>query len=217
MPKTLTADFMTSTFVMSAFAVFGLRSVFSLPVSLNANWVLRATQLRPSEDYVSATRLTLLVLGVVPVCIVATLLSLPLRPLHQVAGHIVILALIGWIFVELSLIGFYKVPFTCSYLPGKVHVQVVFLCFLLLLVIFAMVTAEYEQPALGSPVRTVLTLVVLSATGLSLWVHNRRRARSAVLYFEEAPPEIITSLGLVWLAASSPNQGAPDAVGKQPS
>ena len=202
-PMTMSADFMTSTFVMIGFAVFGLRSVFSLPISLNANWMLRTTQLRPSEDYFAATRQTLLVLAVVPVWFMSALLALPLRPFYQVAGHLVILMLIGWIFVELSLIGFYKVPFTCSYLPGKVHVQVVFWCLLLLLVIFAMVTAEYEQPALSDPVRTVLTWVVLTATGLGLGIHNRHRAKSAVLYFEELPPEIITSLGLVWLGPSN--------------
>ncbi len=216
-PAPLSADFMTSTFVMTGFAVFGLRSVFSLPISLNANWMLRTTQLRPSEDYVAATRHTLLVLAVVPVWFISALLSLPLRPFHQVAGHMVMLALIGWIFVELSLIGFYKVPFTCSYLPGKVHLQVVFWCFLLLLVIFAMVTAEYEQPALSDPVRTLLTLMILIAAGLGLWIHNRRRAKSAVLYFEELPPEIITSLGLVWLAPSGENRGTPNSVGELPS
>jgi len=216
-PTPLSADLMTSTFVMIGFAVFGLRSVFSLPISLNANWMLRTTQLRPSEDYVAATRQTLLVLAVVPVWCMSALLSLPLRPFYQVAEHMVILALIGWIFVELSLIGFYKVPFTCSYLPGKVHVQVVFWCFLLLLVIFAMVTAEYEQPALRDPVRTVLMLVVLTATGLGLWIHNRHRAKSAVLYFEELQPEIITSLGLVWLAPSRTNRGTPSSAGKLPS
>ena len=213
----LSAEFMTSTFVMIGFAVFGLRSVFSLPISLNANWMLRTTQLRRSETYVAATRYTLLVLAIVPVWCISALLSLRLKPFYQVAGHMVILALIGWIFVELSLIGFYKVPFTCSYLPGKVHVQVVFWCFLLLLVIFAMVTAEYEQPALSNPVRTMLTLVVLIAIGLVLWIHNHQRAKSAVLYFEELPPEIITSLGLVWLAPSNANHGTPSSVGKLPS
>lgn len=88
-PMTLRADFMTSTFVMIGFAVFGLRSVFSLPISLNANWMLRTTQLRPSEDYVAATRQTLLVLAVIPVWFMSALLSLPLRPFHQVAEHVV--------------------------------------------------------------------------------------------------------------------------------
>jgi len=215
-PIPLSAEFMTSTVVMISFAVFGLRSVFSLPISLSANWMLRTTQVRPSEEYVAAVRRTLLVLAVVPAWLISALLSLSFRPFQQVAGHLLLLALLGWIFVELSLIGFYKVPFTCSYLPGKLHVQVVFWCFLLLLVIFGMVTAEYEMPALSDPVRTVIALMVLAATGLSLWIYNRHRAKSAVLYFEELSPQEIISLGLVWLTPSTANNGTTSAAGKLP-
>lgn len=216
-PTPLNAEFMTDTVVMMGFTVFGLRSVFSLPISLNANWVLRTTQLRASEEYVAATRRTMIVLAVVPAWFISALLSLPLRPLHQVAGHLVLLALLGWIFVESGLVGFCKVPFTCSYLPGKVHVQVVLWSFFILLVVFGMVTAEYEVPGLRDPVRTALTLVVLTVAALSLRIYNRHRAKSAVLYFEELPPEEITSLGLVWIAPSSANRRTTSSMSKPPS
>lgn len=214
-PVPLSAEFMTDTIVMNGFAVFGLRSVFSLPISLNANWMWRTTQLRAPEEYMDATRRTLLVLAVVPVWLIAALLSLPLRPFHQVAGHLVLLALLGWIFAEISLVGFYKIPFTCSYLPGKVHVQVILWSFLILLVVFGMVTAEYEVPTLRAPVRTELTLMLLIVAGTSLWGYNRHLAKSAVLYFEESPPEEITSLGLTWIAPSSAEKKN-DRVRKEP-
>jgi hypothetical protein len=203
----LNAEFLTSTVVMMSLAVFGLRSVFSLPISLTANWVLRTTQLCPSENYVAATRRSLLLLAVAPVFLISALPSMPFRPVHPVLVHLVILALLGWIFVEVSLIGFYKVPFTCSYLPGKVHVQVVFWCFLLLLVIFAMVSAEYELPSLNDSIRSACMPIVLVAAALGLWAVNRRRVKSAVLYFEDLPPELITTLGLVWVRPSNSDLG----------
>jgi hypothetical protein len=58
-----------------------------------------------------------------------------------------VLALIGWIFTELSLIDFYKVPFTCSYLPGKSNFQFVFWGFAVLFVL-AVPCAEVELRAL---------------------------------------------------------------------
>ena len=39
---------------MMALAVVGMRNVFPLPISLNANWVLRLTQLNPSHKYIAA-------------------------------------------------------------------------------------------------------------------------------------------------------------------
>jgi hypothetical protein len=195
--RSLNTDFLTATFLMMSFGVFGLRSVFSLPISLTANWVWRVTQLRPSERYIAGTRRSLLSFAVMPIWLISALLSVPFRPLHQVAAHLAVLAVAGWIFVELSLLGFYKVPFTCSYLPGKVHIQVVLWCLLLLVFVLAMSTAEFELPALNDPLRYVGMVAVFVAVALGLWLFNRRRAKSAVLYFEELPPEVITTLGLV--------------------
>jgi hypothetical protein len=195
--RPLNADFLISTFMMMSLAVAGLRSVFSLPISLTANWVLRTTQLCPSAKDIAATRRTLLFLGVIPVWLISALLSLFFRPLHQVAAHLAVLLLVGWIFAEISLIGFYKVPFTCSYLPGKVHVQVLLWSFVVLLFVLAMSTAEFELPSLSDPVRYGCMTSVLVAIALGLWIFNRYRAKSAVLYFEELPPEVIITLGLV--------------------
>jgi hypothetical protein len=192
----LDAGFLLATFMMMSFAVFGLRSVFSLPISLTANWVLRTTQLWPSEKYLAATRRTVLVLAVVPAWLISALLSLSFKPLPQVAVHLAVLALIGWVFAEIALIGFYKVPFTCSYLPGKVHVQVVFGGFLVLLFVLGMTTSDYELPALKDPIRCVLMTSIAATLAMSLWAFNRYRAKSAVLYFEDLPPDVITTLGV---------------------
>jgi hypothetical protein len=137
------------------------------------------------------------VLAVVPVWVVSALLSLSLRPFAQVAGHLVILALAGYILAELSLIGFYKVPFTCSFLPGKADFQFVFWGFLILFVTVAVPLMFQEWHALHDPfqyARMVGTLVVVASV---LWAFNRYRAKSAILYFEELPDEVITTLGLI--------------------
>jgi hypothetical protein len=200
--RALNAGFLTATFLMMSLAVFGLRTVFSLPISLTANWLWRLTQLRPSEKYISGTRTTLLCFAVVPILCLTALLSLFFRPWLAV-GHLAVLALVGWIFVELSLIRFYKVPFTCSYLPGKVHIQVLFWCSMLLVTVFALTSAEFELPALNHPFRYACMTSFLVATALGLWVFNRQHAKSSVIYFEELPPEAITTLGLVWVQPSS--------------
>jgi hypothetical protein len=146
-PHPLTQDFLLNTILMMSFAVIGLRSVFSLPISLNANWVLRITQLRPTPDYTAATRITLILLAVAPILVAAAILSATFRPLHVVAVHLLILLLLGALLAELSLIGFYKVPFTCSYLPGKSNVQFIFWGFLVLFVPLAMKFVSLEERA----------------------------------------------------------------------
>lgn len=193
----ISPDFLISTLMMMSFAVYGLRSVLQLPISLNANWVLRITQLCSPARYIAATRRSLLLLAVVPVWIVSALLSIPFRPFDHVVAHLAVLALYGWVLAELSLIGFYKVPFTCSYLPGKLNIQLVFWGFLAILLVAVMLIAKFEQRAFTDPVRLIRLLIGFAAVAMGLWAFNRHQAKSAVLYFEELPDEVLTTLGLI--------------------
>jgi hypothetical protein len=181
---------------MMFFAVAGLRNVFSLPISLTANWVLRTTQLRHTDEYVAATRRSLLLFAVAPVWLLSFALSFRFGPVQHVAVHLAVLALLGWILVELCLIGFYKVPFTCSYLPGKANVQLQFWGLLIALIAFVVPCAEFEQSALHDSMKSALMLGFLFVASCALFFFNRYRARSAVIYFEELPDEVITTLGL---------------------
>lgn len=195
-PSQVSLDLLTSTFLMMTFAVFGLRSVFALPISLTANWVLRTTQLRSPEQYIAATRGSLLMIAVTPAWVLSAGLALGFRPVVQVAGHLVILALLGWILAELCLIGFYKVPFTCSYLPGKSNIQIVFWAFFIVCLPLAVWIADIELDALHHPLKLACMVGVLAAAAVGLFSFNRFSARSAVLYFEELPEEVITTLKL---------------------
>jgi hypothetical protein len=195
--KSLSPDFLIATIMMMAFAILGLRCVFSLPISLTANWVLRTTQLCPSQKYIAATRRSVLILAVVPVWLVSALLSFPFRPFTQVAGHLAVLAFVGYILAELSLIGFYKVPFTCSFLPGKTNFQLIFWGFLVLFITVAVPLMSQEWEALHDLFQYVCTVAVLVAVASALWAFNYHRAKSAILYFEELADDVITTLGLI--------------------
>lgn len=205
-PEPLPSDFLISSLIMMSIAVLGLRAVFSLPISLNANWMLRTTQLCPTSKYVAATRITLLLFSVAPMLITATLLALNYRPWHRVAAHLMLLALFGFVFVELALFKFDKIPFTCSYLPGKANVQVIFWGAVFLWIILAVLAATFEQTALQNPRRFAIVACTLLILLLGIGTINRIRARSALLYFEDVPPEVVTRLGLMYIPpAQSPS------------
>jgi hypothetical protein len=194
--RPVSTRFLMATIVMMSFAVVGLRSAFSLPISLRANWVLRLTELRPSMRYIAATRRSLLLLAVIPVWLGSAVFSSFYEPRLQGAEHLVVLALLGCILADLNLLGFHKVPFTCSYLPGKSNIQLSFWVFLLVFVPLTIKGAQYEQRALIDPFKYLCVLGVLMLIASGLWALNRFLSKSAVLHFEEVPPEEITTLGL---------------------
>ena len=181
---------------MMCLAVAGLRSIFSLPVSLKANWVLQVTQLSAPEHYIAATRRAMLVLATLPVWLTAAGLALCYRPWHQALEHLLILALVGSIMTDAALIGVSKVPFACSYLPGKSNVQYMFWAFAAGFTPLAMSFSRYELSVLDNPLSYAALVAILVAAAAELSLLNRRRAKSAVLYYEEFEPEAITTLGI---------------------
>jgi hypothetical protein len=67
---------------------------------------------------------------------------------------------------------------------------------LFLSLVFAIVNADFELRALYDPLRFLSIMSLLGTVGLGLWAFNHHRAKSAVLYFEELPEQVITTLGL---------------------
>jgi hypothetical protein len=211
-PEPLPSDFLISTLTMMTISVLGLRVIFSLPISLHANWMIQTTQLQRTSKYMAATRSTLLLFSVLPMTIVSALLSLNYRPWPRVAAHLGLLLSFGLLFAEMAMIKFDKVPFTCSYLPGKANVQVIFWGAVSIWITLAILAGTCEQRALQHLTEYVTMAGVLLALVIGLGIVNRWRARSAILYFEEVQPEVITRLGLLFVPppqASDPSISGP--------
>lgn len=203
----VTQAYMMPTLAMMGLAVVGLRSVFSLPVSLNANWVLRVTQLSASGRYLAGVRRALLLLSAAPAWGVAALLGMGFRPWAHVAEHLAVLAAVGWILAELCLIGVEKIPFACSYLPGKTNLQYLFWGLTVVFLALAMSLANEEVKLLGHPVEFAGLVGILAAMGAGLWAFNGRKAREAVLNYEELEPVVIQTLGLAGQRLMAPVEG----------
>ena len=196
-PLPFSKSFPTITNLMMVLSVIGFRKVFSIPISLTANWVLRTTQIHPSEKFFTATRNTLLLFAVVPIWILSALLGISYRPSPLVAEHLLVLMLIGMILVDLSLIRFHKVPFTCSLLPGSTNFQLVFWAGFAGFILLSVFVITCEMPALYAPRLYVCLIAALGTIAMCLRAFNRFEAKSAVLYFEEVPDEVLTTLHLL--------------------
>ena len=87
---------------MMAFAVLAARLAFAMPRDLQANWIFRVVPVRDGLHYVAARRRALIVVSGAPVRGVGAcaLLAWPWRP---ALGHLIALALLGMILVEVAL------------------------------------------------------------------------------------------------------------------
>jgi len=194
--RKVTAPGAAASIVMMALAVVGTRVVFAMPKDLRANWIFRVTALRSGPRSLTAARRSLLLLSVLPVWLASAVLCLRLWPWQQAAGHLAVLGLIGILLSDVCLYGFRKIPFTCSYLPGKSRVNMVFLA-ALGLVYGIMGAVQVEQQVLQDP-RATLALVTSFAVAAAAVRLGAIRTRSDddELQFEESAPPAIQELGL---------------------
>jgi len=191
------APVLVSTVILVAAAVVGARIVFSLPLALRANWIFRVMPLPGPAECLGATRRALYVIGIVPVWLMLAGLLFWLWPWKEAAEHLVILALIAGIIAELCLNSMHKLPFTCSYLPGKSYLSLVVMG-VVGSILFAAKGAAYERDALQNP-RLYFAIVGGFTIVLALlrW-RTMRNANSemAAVHFEETPEATVQGLGL---------------------
>src|SRR5205823_3255367 len=117
---------LVASIVMMLFTVGGMRIVFAMPVELRANWIFRIMPLEGPSACLKAIRRALFLLAAGPVWAAWAAVLLSIWPRQPAAGHLAVLGLLGTIVVELCLVDFHKIPFACSYLPGKANVYYLF-------------------------------------------------------------------------------------------
>jgi hypothetical protein len=185
------APLIVSSIVMMLLVLTGIRVAFAMPVELKANWIFRSN-FHHLTDCLKATRRSLFTLGVAPVCVIWAAALFWLWPWAAAAEHLVLLAALGAIVVEAGLYGFHKIPFTCSYLPGKANVYILFVIFVPLSVPLLIRIVAIEQSALRNPaVYSVVAAAMILAAIAAKWATTTlARSEDAALRFEELdPPE----------------------------
>jgi hypothetical protein len=189
--------FLIASILMLVFVIVGMRAVAAIPISLSANWIIRVTQVRPPSAYQEAVRFSWIALGVAPIWLLVAGLLLTTSPSWQVCGHLVVLLLLGTLLVELCLLSFFKVPFTCSYLPGKANIHIAFWSGLVLLFQLVSTGARFESRVLNHPLNYVFTILFLAMTLVALRrLTEARVRRGGEVVFEEEYPVDLVSLNL---------------------
>jgi len=195
---------LVSSIVMMLFSVIGVRVAFAMPTELRANWAFRVTNLYRVSDYLKAARRSLLALAVLPVWTIWAGVFLWLWPLRPALEHLAVLALLGTVLVDACLYGFHKIPFTCSYLPGKANIYYVFFPSAMLSIWILDRAALLERSALENKVRYAIVLLIMSVAAVLLrWCTVvLSRSEGAEVRFEEVEPPVVLELGLHVVGAS---------------
>ena len=153
---------------------------------------------RAGPHCLRARRRALWAVSVAPPLAISAAVLFSLWPWQLAAAHVAAIAFLGVILAEFSVDGVQRIPFTCSYLPGKSNLHVSFWLWVFLVFMWIIGIAINERKVLQSARGTAALLVVLGMAAIFSVVRNNRGADPiyAELRFEEIPPDHLVKLGL---------------------
>jgi hypothetical protein len=178
-------------------AIPAIRLALSVPLDRRSNWIFRMTEDVAGRSEVTAANVAIMLwLGVaLPLALLAPVQWWMLGPSLSF-GVILIEALTGWLLVEWSMREWRRIPFTCSYIPGKGFVPLMFLKGFHAYVFFGVVSTIILRLSLGRPRAILAAAAIAAATAAALSVQRRRNAQEAPLIFDDELPMDVNPLRL---------------------
>ena len=181
--------------ILSFFVVSGLRATFNIPYELGGNWIFRVTETQHAAEYVTATHRFIAFYGVLPLMLLTSALEFSYWPWRQAAFHVAYESIIAVILLQVVLFNFRKVPFTCSYYPGKKNMAILAGVYLYGFTTYSSTMVALERWLLVSPVRGVIFLIV-GIGAICAFSSARDRRNSGRLIYEEESNTQLQGLGL---------------------
>lgn len=187
----------------------GLRFALEVPAELKANWVFRVTDgtcacgeaerrgRARDRARLAAGVSRALVFGVfAPFLLLAAVLHAAFWGWTVAAFHFAVGLLLSAGLVELMLLGFHKVPFTCSYLPGKGNLRLVWPVYLLVFALLTWLVAAVELLVIRQGSGQLAVIGILAAILVVASLLRVRASARAPLVFDEEPEPAAQALTL---------------------
>jgi hypothetical protein len=182
---------LTLTFVILS----GLRFIFTIPAELRANWVFRMSESADRHVYHRAVRKAMFLLMTLPVLLPVFAVEAILWGTDLAGAHALLNALLSWVLVEASLASFHKIPFTCSYLPGKANLPYSAGLYFAIFATYSTAMSQIGYRALTGPrwQPLIWLAVVLAALAFGFRWHRRQRPESSgPIVFDDEPEGLVT-------------------------
>lgn len=179
----------SAAFVLGFFFISGFRAVFQFPAELGANWIFRLTEAKWTETARSATRKAALAVSVAALLAMTLPLELEAWRWPVVLEHCAVQVFAAALLVEAMFWNFDKVPFTCSYFPGRASLALLVVLYVYGVTGYSFHMADLEIAMEGNRLVAVAFFVAAVAALTIAW---RRRPQAESVRFDGSEPEIQT-------------------------
>jgi hypothetical protein len=197
-PQFESHGFIILPLMLSFFMVSGLRAAFNLPAELRANWLFRVAESERQVRHIRAARKWVVLMGVVPLFTLLAPFEVWYRGWRPAAVYLAIALALSLLMLNLLMIWFRKIPFTCSYFPGKTTMAGGAGLYVAGFVTYVVAMGRLQARLMDSPAGLALFFVLVGAAlwGLA-WLERRELIVDSHMIYEDQPEQVVRSLELV--------------------
>jgi hypothetical protein len=179
-------EFLSIPFILSYCILVGIRFAFEIPSDLRANWIFKLW-LSPDNHQARPIARRVLLSCVLPWLLPATLVStLIFFGWRTAILHAAIFTACSVTLVEILLVKFRKIPFTCSYPVFESHSGVILVAYLFGFFVFTDYLPQIERWSLADPMRTLFFTPLLAVALTSVYAYRKQMLdMDKQLLFEE--------------------------------
>ena len=178
--------------VFQFLVLVGIRLVAAIPVEPKANWAFRAAEPIERPHAVDGVRDAMHRAVVVPTTLLALVEGQLLWGFIPALCHALFCWALGRLLVEILLMSLHKIPFTCSYLPGRARLRTMWPFYLMAFTTYCYTMAGLELVLLRTPTRLVAFSAFLFVAGqVAAMVRRRTLVAAPGLRFTEEDPDAL--------------------------
>ena len=193
----VSAGLLTIPLTLSFLTVTGLRAAFNFPAELRANWIFQMCETESCLWHLRASRKWIVALGLAPLLALLAPLEIYFRGPVLAIIHLSFALLLSLALLNLLLVWFRKIPFTCSYFPGKTSLAGMSLIYFAGFFFYSWVISRAEERLIHNPPALAIyyLLGIAALWGLTR-LEERERGIYSVVIYEDQPEPIVRTLEL---------------------
>jgi hypothetical protein len=181
--------------ILSFFILIGLRFTFSIPADLNANWLFKTIDKQSLKNACRGVYKFTVLFIILPLIVLFAPLYLMIWSPVLVFIHMTYVAILSFILMEILLFHFEKIPFTCSYLPGKANLKLWWPAYVIGCYGYSYGMTVFERWMFLDMRRYFLFIAIALITLIRLNQSRRRHLKEIkAICFEEHYSDVITLL-----------------------
>jgi len=179
--------------VLTFLLLFGIRKVTDVPAALESNWIFQLTEFPDCRRYHAGFLKAVLFQNLLPLYAVLSLFFVLIWDFKTAAAHLLFCLALSVLIMACVFFQGVKIPFTCSYMPGKERIQFYWFYYFIACVITLEFINTVEAWALKSLLAYLLSVAIILISAFALYYYQFRiyYPKTVIKYEEEEEPLLI--------------------------